>query len=105
MLSEQQINEQLRRLPQWELIDKKICRKVTLKNFSQALALVNAIGELAEAADHHPDLAIHNYNRVIITLFTHSAGGLESGDFYLADRIESLIQGWPEVVENVSSKS
>lgn len=59
-----------------------------LKDFRGAIAFVNAVADLAEDADHHPDLLIHGYNKVTVTLTTHDAGGLTQRDFLLAAQIE-----------------
>jgi 4a-hydroxytetrahydrobiopterin dehydratase len=55
-----------------------------------AVALVNAIAEQAERSDHHPDILLHGYRRVRITLTTHSAGGVTERDFALAAAIDAL---------------
>ena len=52
--------------------------------------LVNAIGFLCEAADHHPDLHLTNYRDVTVELWTHAAGGLTENDFILAAKIDQL---------------
>lgn len=59
-------------------------------DFAAALAYVNCVGRLAEEADHHPDLLLHGYNRVRLTLSTHSEGGLTEADIALARRIDQL---------------
>ncbi|MCS7059920.1 MAG: 4a-hydroxytetrahydrobiopterin dehydratase [Anaerolineae bacterium] len=58
-------------------------------DFKQALLFVNAVGWLAEAANHHPDILIA-YRRVTLTLSTHDAGGLTDKDFDLAAQIDAL---------------
>jgi 4a-hydroxytetrahydrobiopterin dehydratase len=55
--------------------------------------LVNAIAAEAERADHHPDILIHGYRRLTITLSTHAAGGLTQRDFALAGAIDALVAG------------
>ena len=90
-LDDAAILEALKALPNWQREGESIVRDVATKDFRGALALVNAIGEIAEEVDHHPDLLIHGWNRVRITLSTHSAGGLTVNDFQLAERIEHLI--------------
>jgi 4a-hydroxytetrahydrobiopterin dehydratase len=61
----------------------------TFADFAAALAWVNRVGALAEASNHHPDIAI-SWNRVTLTLTTHSAGGLTSKDLDLAAAIDAL---------------
>ncbi|MDQ3630912.1 MAG: 4a-hydroxytetrahydrobiopterin dehydratase, partial [Actinomycetota bacterium] len=53
-------------------------------------AFVNRVAEAAESANHHPDILIHGFNRVRLTLSTHSAGGLTDKDFQLARMIDGL---------------
>jgi 4a-hydroxytetrahydrobiopterin dehydratase len=74
---------------QWERDGKVLRRTVKRKDFAEAMAFVNQVAELAEAADHHPDISI-SWNTVVLTLSTHSAGGLTQLDLDLAGRIDSL---------------
>jgi 4a-hydroxytetrahydrobiopterin dehydratase len=59
------------------------------EDFKEALAFVNKVGEAAEEVDHHPDISI-KYNRVRLTLSTHSAGTVTEKDYALADVISNL---------------
>jgi 4a-hydroxytetrahydrobiopterin dehydratase len=61
----------------------------TGRDFADALAYVNAVGELAERANHHPDIDIR-WNAVTLRLSTHSAGGITQADLDLAGRIDAL---------------
>ncbi|PIQ82894.1 MAG: 4a-hydroxytetrahydrobiopterin dehydratase [Candidatus Omnitrophica bacterium CG11_big_fil_rev_8_21_14_0_20_64_10] len=88
-LTEAETAKALKTIPGWELRADSIVREYTLKDFGSALAFVNRVGELAEAADHHPDILIHRYKRVTLTLSTHSAGGLTGKDFALARQIDA----------------
>ena len=75
---------------EWEVEDgKKIKRRFRFKDFKEALAFVNKVGEIAETEVHHPDITI-NYNKVTIELMTHSIGGLSENDFILAAKIEKM---------------
>ena len=85
-LSNAQVQEELLKIPGWELKEGEITRLYKLPDFKAALAFVNRVGELAEAADHHPDIDIR-YSKVRLTLSTHSAGGLTSKDFSLAAQL------------------
>ena len=78
--------------PDWELRDdaRRIERTFRFRNFREALAFVQQVGELAESEGHHPDFCVH-YNRVDFTLSTHSIGGLSENDFILAAKIEALL--------------
>ena len=86
-LSEQEIQEHLKKLTGWELKEGAIGKLYKFKDFPEAVAFVNRIVPLAEAADHHPDIDIR-YNKVRLTLSTHSAGGLTEKDFQLARQID-----------------
>ncbi len=89
LLSEDDIGTELARLPDWTRAGASITREVTLADFRAALLYVGAVGYLAEQASHHPDVLIQ-WNRVTLTLSTHSAGGLTEGDFALARQISAL---------------
>lgn len=88
-LTETQISERLTKLTGWTLEAGAITRTFTLKDFTAALTFVGAVGYLAEAAGHHPDIVI-NYNRVKLALSTHDAGGITEYDFALAAQINTL---------------
>ncbi len=75
---------------EWELEGETITRELKFENFSAAVAYVNRAAEAAEAADHHPDILVHGYNRVLLSLSTHSAGGLTEADFSLARTLDGL---------------
>jgi 4a-hydroxytetrahydrobiopterin dehydratase len=62
----------------------------TFTDFAAAIAFVNRVAEAAEAADHHPDILVHGYRRVRLTLTTHSAGRLTEKDADLARVIDGL---------------
>jgi 4a-hydroxytetrahydrobiopterin dehydratase len=74
----------------WYLEDGWIRRKFTTEGWQATLLLVNAIGYLAEAAYHHPDLAV-TWGKVWVKLKTHSAGGITDKDFALAQKIEEVV--------------
>ncbi|KWX05841.1 hypothetical protein TH66_00410 [Carbonactinospora thermoautotrophica] len=89
-MTEDEITTALAELPGWERQGDKIVKTFKHKNFRRALAFVVEIGVLAEKANHHPDISIHGWNQVTLSLTTHSAGGLTDKDFQLARRIEEL---------------
>lgn len=77
-------------LESWYLEDGWLRRKLTTDGWPTTLMLVNAIGFLAEAAWHHPDLAV-TWGKVWVKLKTHSAGGITDKDFALARKIEDAV--------------
>jgi 4a-hydroxytetrahydrobiopterin dehydratase len=89
LLSNTAVEEKLKQLPGWRLIGKEIVREFNFADFVQALRFVNAVGEKAEAAGHHPDIDIR-YNKVKLALVSHDAGGLTERDFNLAQTIDRL---------------
>ena len=78
-----------RDLPQWRYEDGHIKRTYKTGKWPATLMLLNAVGYLAEQADHHPDLAA-SYGSLEVRLMTHSAGGITDKDFDLGIRIEAL---------------
>jgi 4a-hydroxytetrahydrobiopterin dehydratase len=89
LLTDQQVTERLASVPGWTREGDSIVHVETLKDFAAAMLYVTAVAYLAEAANHHPDVLIQ-WNKVTLTLSTHSAGGLTGNDFALAGRINSL---------------
>lgn len=89
LLSQSEIDDQLKGLDGWERKDNQISKKFTNKDFVGALGFVTRVAVLAEKADHHPDILIE-YKNVTLTLSTHSEGGLTEKDFKLAGEIEAL---------------
>jgi 4a-hydroxytetrahydrobiopterin dehydratase len=90
-LTEEEINERLLRTPIWQREGILIVRDLQVENFAAALALVNRIGEVAEALDHHPDILLHGWNKIRLSVTTHDTGGLTERDFELAARVEELL--------------
>jgi 4a-hydroxytetrahydrobiopterin dehydratase len=89
LLTDEEIAAQLAEVPGWERQDDAIVAVVTRADFRDALLYLGAVAYLAEAAGHHPDVAI-SWNKVTLTLSTHSAGGLTQADFALARQINQL---------------
>jgi 4a-hydroxytetrahydrobiopterin dehydratase len=88
-LSEEEIAERLRDSA-WERDGDEIAREWKFDDFAGAMAFVNRVAEAAEEADHHPDILLHGWNKVRLSLTTHSEGGLTAGDFDMAARFDSL---------------
>ena len=93
--SEAEIAERLRDLPGWYFEDGWIRRVYKTDGWPTTLMLVNAIGYVAEAAYHHPDLSV-TWARVGVKLKTHSAGGITDKDLALARQIESIVLWRPQ---------
>lgn len=74
----------------WEREGDAIVRELSFDDFAAAVAFVNRVAEAADAANHHPDILIHGYNKVRLTLSTHSEGAVTEGDFELASAIDRL---------------
>lgn len=89
-LSDKQINEHLTRLDGWRRAGDEIVRDYQFENFQQALRFVNRVAEAAETLDHHPDILLHSWNKVRLSVTTHSAGSLTMKDFKLAEQINEL---------------
>ncbi|NJL20215.1 MAG: 4a-hydroxytetrahydrobiopterin dehydratase [Leptolyngbyaceae cyanobacterium SM1_3_5] len=88
-LSQLEVAEQLQQLPGWTTDGQRISCTYEFENFVESIAFVDRLVAPAEAAGHHPDLAIA-YNKVTVSLTTHDAGGLTEQDFALAQQIDRL---------------
>ena len=92
---DQEIDARLKaELPHWSYRDGFIRRKYQTHGWKGTLMVVNAVGHLAEAAWHHPDIHA-SYASVEVALQTHDAGGITDKDFALARKIEELVQWRP----------
>ncbi|MBK9097750.1 MAG: 4a-hydroxytetrahydrobiopterin dehydratase [bacterium] len=90
LLSPVEIIKNLSSLSDWMQEEKQIAKQFQFKDFAEALTFVNKVGSEAEKMDHHPDIFIHSWNKVKITISTHSEGGITKKDFQLAEKIEGL---------------
>jgi 4a-hydroxytetrahydrobiopterin dehydratase len=86
-LSTAEIEDVLKTHPAWKLQDGKLVREWAFLDFVEAMKFVHRVAELAEAAGHHPDIDIR-YNRVVLGLISHDAGGITRRDATMADRID-----------------
>ncbi len=89
LLGDDEIGSRLRRLA-WEREGDEIVREWRFEDFSEAIAFVNRVAEVAEEANHHPDILIHGWNKVKLSLTNHSAGGLTETDFAMAGSFDKL---------------
>jgi 4a-hydroxytetrahydrobiopterin dehydratase len=90
VLSPTEISLHLGTLPAWHTDSGELVRTFQFEDFRAAMAFVNGVAELAEAAGHHPDIDIR-YNRVRLALVSHDAGGLTAKDFGLATSVDKLL--------------
>jgi 4a-hydroxytetrahydrobiopterin dehydratase len=86
-LTEAQVRERLKSLPEWKLEDNAIRRNYSFADFIDAMHFVNEVAEIAEDVGHHPDIDIR-YNRVTLGLTTHDAGGLTENDLKMAAQLD-----------------
>jgi len=89
-LNEEQIAELSSHLSGWRREGDWLVRDYKLENFKSVMEFVNRVADEAEAMDHHPDIHIHGWNNVRLSVMTHSVGGLTEKDFKLAVRINRM---------------
>lgn len=89
LLSDDEIAERLRG-SEWRREGDEIVRDRKLDDFAAAMAFANRVAEAAEEANHHPDILVHGWSKVRLSLTNHSQGGLTEADFSLAARIDEL---------------
>jgi 4a-hydroxytetrahydrobiopterin dehydratase len=88
-LPDETIERELATVPGWTRDENEIVRSFDRGDFNGSIAFVNAVAAAADAADHHPDLAI-SWGDVMVRLTSHDAGGLTGRDFALARTIDAL---------------
>jgi 4a-hydroxytetrahydrobiopterin dehydratase len=90
-LTDAELADALALLPEWAQEGDTIRRSVEVADFAAAVALINAVAEAAEAADHHPDIHLTGYRHVSFEVSTHAAKALTRRDIELATEIDRLI--------------
>ena len=90
LIPEDELEQWMKKIPEWDLEDDCICRSFEFDSYMEGIDFVNGIAELAEEANHHPDLEV-SYGMVDITLTTHELKGLTEQDFLLAQKIDQLL--------------
>jgi len=90
LLTKDELAKHFSVLSGWIQEGNQIAKQFQFKDFAEALAFVNKVGAEAEKMNHHPDIFIHSWNKVKITISTHSEGGITKNDFQLAEKIEGL---------------
>jgi 4a-hydroxytetrahydrobiopterin dehydratase len=74
----------------WQRAGDEIVREWKFKDFAEAIAFVNRVADASEQANHHPDIFLHGWNKVRLSLTNHAAGGLTDADFEMADQFDRL---------------
>mgnify|MGYP006300613137 CR=1 FL=1 len=74
----------------WKIENEKLVKKFELADFTEAMTFVNQVAELAEEANHHPDILIHSYNQIKIMIYTHDKNEITAKDYDLAEKIDGL---------------
>jgi len=89
LLSDAEIAERLDG-GEWRREGEAITREWRFADFAAAIGFVDRVAEVAEEANHHPDILLHGWNKVRLTLSTHSEGGITAADLALAERLDAL---------------
>ena len=92
LLSQIDIANSLSRLTGWAYQNNAIVKDYSFRDFAEALKFVNLVGAQAEGMNHHPDILLHGWNKVTISISTHTSGGVTGKDFTLAEEIEGLLK-------------
>ncbi len=90
ILTENEIQERLKDLEGWKVENNSLVKEFQFVDFYNALSFVVKIGVEAEKLNHHPEILIHSYNKVKVTITSHDKGGITETDLRLADRLERI---------------
>lgn len=90
LLDDKQLEAALKKCPEWEVEKKSITRTIEFEDFMEGIDFVNDLAEIAEEAQHHPEIRI-NYTKVRLILTTHDLGGITEADIELAQRVDNLV--------------
>jgi len=88
-MEQNEIDKNLKEVPEWQQVENKIQKNYTFKNFVHLMEFINKMADLAEQEGHHPDFHV-SYNKLNVTIYTHKIGGLSINDFILAAKIDKL---------------
>jgi 4a-hydroxytetrahydrobiopterin dehydratase len=96
LLKDEDINNRIRMIGPWDYDseDKILIRETTFKDFMEAMGFMNKLAEAADKLNHHPDMTLCEYNRVIVTTTTHDAGGITDNDIRLAQSFEEILESY-----------
>lgn len=89
-LPPEKISESIALLSGWSYSENCISKEYAFRNFRQAINFINAVADLAETHDHHPDLLLSKYKFVTVIFSTHSAGGVTENDLEMAGLVEAI---------------
>jgi 4a-hydroxytetrahydrobiopterin dehydratase len=90
VITADELDAALKKFPEWEVEGEAITRTIEFEEFSEAIDFVNDLAEIAEEAQHHPDIDIR-YTRITVALTTHDVGGVTELDIQLAQRVDNLV--------------
>lgn len=88
-LSEQEVDAALKSLKGWSVVNRKLHKEFTFKDFVRAFGFMSSVALIAEKMNHHPDWS-NVYNKVVIELTTHDLGGISSFDIEFASKVDAL---------------
>ena len=96
LLKDEDITSRIRMIGPWDYDyeDKMLIRETMFKDFMEGMGFLNKLAEIAEQLNHHPDITLCEYNRVIVTTTTHDAGGITDNDIRLAQGFEEILEGY-----------
>jgi 4a-hydroxytetrahydrobiopterin dehydratase len=90
LLENDELASALKKCPEWDYEKKSLVRTIEFEEFTDAIDFVNDLAEIAEEAQHHPDIVI-KHTKVSLKLTTHDAGGVTEHDIELAQRLDNLV--------------
>jgi len=96
LLKDEDITSRIRMIGLWDYDseDKILIRETMFKDFMEAMGFLNKLAEAAEKLNHHPDMTLCEYNRVIVTTTTHDAGGITDNDIRLTQSFEEILESY-----------
>ena len=96
LLKDEDITSRIRMIGPWDYDseDKILIRETMFKDFMEAMGFLNKLAEAAEKLNHHPDMTLCEYNRVIVTTTTHDAGGITDNDIRLTQNFAEILESY-----------
>lgn len=90
VLSNTEVDERLRARPAWSVVDGRLHRELAFADFGAAFAFMTRVAAAAERLDHHPDWS-NSWNRVVVDIVHHAAGGITARCFELAAAVDAAV--------------